>query len=184
MNQKMMPILFNTGMVKAILEGRKTVTRRILKPGQDGHICGMRPPCEVGDILYVRETWRFVPCNDCKLSRDYPCSAPTAMHDNGAGEAEGCFDYKASAAGDSARWYPSIHMPKKAARIFLKVKSVRAERLQEITDADAKAEGVADRKAFAVLWDTTIKKADREVCGWAANPWVWVVEYELYRGEH
>lgn len=82
-------------------------------------------------------------------------------------------------------WRPSIHMPKEAARIFLRVKSVRAERLQDIDGAGQRAEGAdskhgfgATRGAFVDLWNSTIKRAERDRYGWSANPWVWVIEFE------
>ena len=98
------------------------------------------------------------------------------------------------------RWHPSIHMPREAARIFLRVTGVRVERLQEITESGAKAEGAVksypytdpetgetafmlDEKGtylsgFSQLWDSTIKPKDLAAYGWDANPWVWVIEFE------
>lgn len=132
------PILFNTEMVKAIINNRKTQTRRIIKNQEgihprwnnigfcgwdDGHGHQMQAPCAVGDILWIRETFDNV-------EMGYP------------------WYYKAD--GDlrpeswkGERWNPSIHMPKEAARIFLRVKDVRAERLQEITEQDAVREGIS-----------------------------------------
>ena len=95
-------------------------------------------------------------------------------------------------------WHPSIHMPREAARIFLLVKNVRVERLQDITEEQARAEGVESAfeyntiegpvirldedgyfyYGFKALWDSTIKPKDRSRYGWAANPWVWVIEFE------
>ena len=106
---------------------------------------------------------------------DYPDGATTAIHPDGT-------------VFELPRWRPSIHMPKKAARIFLRVTDVWAERLQDMTDEQCardggyaieavKAVGVA--ALFAPLWDSTIKKpADRNLYGWAANPWVWVIGFE------
>lgn len=176
------PILFNTDMVHAILEGRKTVTRRVVKPQPKGPLVPtmpggcwpgyfeelgtprvQKPPYLPGDILYVRETF-------CRQhSEEYP------------------FVYKASVETPAAwNWRPSIHMPREAARIFLRVTDVRVERLQEISDDDVLAEGTpnsgsarANRGYFSDnLWDSTIKPADRALYGWAANPWVWVIEFE------
>ena len=207
----MRPILFNTEMVRAILSGQKTVTRRVVKPQptnprwnqigwlgwDDGHGRKMRQPYTTGDILYVRETWAVHPCPGkeyFKLSVDTLCEHSDAEH--------GCFLYKATGydtlCGTTTaphKWRPSIHMPREAARIFLRVTGVRVERLQDISECEAKREGAvlppeaasdpeyADYiggyySAFGELWDSTIKPADRAVYGWAANPWVWVIEFD------
>lgn len=192
----MKPILFNTEMVRAILEGRKTVTRRVVKPrykdrdagfwvqkkvttGEitgieiyDEEECGteryVKPPYQAGDILYVRETWR---------------------------EYNGKYYYRADECPDydnyktNPKWKPSIHMPKEAARIFLRVADVRVERLQDITPKQAGNEGVSwetdnsgqfRRWQFHKLWDSTINKKDLDEYGWNANPWVWVIEFERF----
>lgn len=141
----MKPILFNTEMVRAILEGRKTVTRRVIKPprGADdifGHMNQVRQPCVIGDILYVRERFcigkisygeepdgRAVPyVSQCIGDRDFIPYEYCLRHDIGI---------------EDVKWKPSIHMPKEAARIFLKVTDVRVERLQEITNEGCIAEG-------------------------------------------
>ena len=190
------PILFNTEMVHAIQAGRKTQTRRIIKCNDGSPYeprvafidkysnkkAAKRPPCDTGDILWVREMWGEMPYG-------YVYRAD--------GEKPNGWD-----AED--RWHPSIHMPKEAARIFLRVKGVRVERLQEITVLDAISEGcggtICDHAdahptlgctdclntgwletpdaEFAQLWDTTIKSADLDKYGWDANPWVWVIEFE------
>lgn len=148
------PILFNTDMVKAILEGRKTVTRRCVKPQPQGYFevnedplyiydtdfqqGRIYPPCKPGDILYVRETWH--------------------QYEKRVGKGESChmatfYGYKASIANSEdahESWKPSIHMPKEAARIFLKVKNVRVERLQSITDEQALNEGVPDDTDYPI----------------------------------
>lgn len=151
----MKPILFNTEMVRAILEGRKTVTRRVVKipegrtlvapVGKDSAELGVmcmrgvaggivKAPYKVNDILYVRETWTSWSCAEC----DCEC-----VPDNGSG---GCtipaYLYAASDERPDKGWKPSIHMPKKAARIFLRVTDVRVERLQDITEEQAIAEGI------------------------------------------
>lgn len=143
------PILFNTDMVNAILEGRKTQTRRIIKPVSMGlqYENGMParvPPYETGDVLWVRETWTvdgrnyyyrtdfesdwLDPCET--LSGGYPvyCS-----HHPGC---EGCMREK-----QRIHWRPSIHMPKEAARIFLRVTGIRAVRLQDMDEGDVCDEG-------------------------------------------
>ena len=131
-----------------------------------------RLPYQQGDILYVRETW----CKGFWMN-----------------EKERYY-YKADDNDFHCVWHPSIHMPKEAARIWLKVKDVRVERLQDITEDGAKAEGAnwkngknfgweekMNRTAierFAEIWNSTIKKSDRDRYGWNANPWVWVIEFE------
>lgn len=161
------PILFNTPMAQAILDGRKTATRRIVKPQTE--------PFQIYDILYVRETW-------CK------------GHINNSQEQ---YFYRADENLDfPCKWRPSIHMPKEAARIFLRVTDVRVERLQDITEEQAKAEGAIDNRGFIhsydneyeiiqsareyvqEIWNSTIKKADLDRYGWNANLWVWVIEFE------
>ena len=196
----MKPILFNTEMVRAILEGRKTVTRRVVKPQPPatsvvrkrscawdwsfwadcdmGHL--MKPPYHPGDILWVRETWAEMPYGFVyRVDGEEP-------------DGWDCDD----------RWRPSIHMPRGAARIFLRVTGVRVERLQDITDY--RADGIHPSEAceecfavcggcdplnsptgcdneidaFAGLWDRTVKPADLPLYGWEANPWVFVIEFE------
>lgn len=194
------PILFNTEMVKAILEGRKTQTRRTAFPNMElREFCNkeypngwwfngrvfrsfddflhytQRPKCKYqpGDILWVRETW----------STHYD-----GIHD----DLQLCYkadgiDLKSECLpGENNCWYPSIHMPKEAARIFLKVKNVRIEKLWEMDEVAAIAEGFEDSPAvtdspiqrFSELWDKTIKRDDLREFGYHANPWVWVVEFE------
>lgn len=213
---RVLPILFNTEMVRAILDGRKTVTRRVMKP-QPLYYTGRRylfadEDCQKkwedcdniietyqyqpGDILYVRETWAFIPCIECTGS-DCCYKTPSYYEDKEV-ESIGCYIYRSGFPeyADSKRitWRPSIHMPKEAARIWLKVTDVRVERLQNIDDDGAKAEGAnwkngkhvgfeekLQRSAierFAELWDSTIKKADLERYGWNANPFVWVIAFE------
>lgn len=185
------PILFNIEMVRAILDGRKTCTRRIVKDGipddamwgytaftpkgyiscrgvyADGYGEGFfKLPYQPGDILYVRETWG----HPISLNSDkqYVFRADKI--------AESGFK------NDSHIWHPSIHMPKKAARIWLNVTNVRVERLQDMTDDDAEAEGCFDYTSTALgfpdVWDSTIKGSDLDRYGWDANPWVWVIEFE------
>lgn len=160
------PILFNTEMVKAILDGKKTQTRRLVKPhyhdgdagfnvvtmAKTGAFCyieyydedersterRMNPPYNVDDILWVRETWAPFCINK------NTCRNVLLLHD--------CFCYKAGpdvcVDEFGCKWRPSIHMPKKAARLFLRVTDIRAERLQDITDADALKEGVPQNDDF------------------------------------
>lgn len=185
------PILFNTEMVEAILEGQKTQTRRTVKQPpivgdimrdekgwyyEDGTRNGhsLIPQFSTGDILWVRETWGKL--TECDV---FP---PYEPH-------EERFIYRAD-RGDpdhfQAKWHPSIHMPKEAARIFLRVKDVRVERLQDMDEDAAIAEGVADSPAgtdspllrFTELWNKTIRREDLREFGYHANPWVWVIEFE------
>lgn len=203
------PILFNTEMVRAILDGRKDATRRIVKGFiPDDAVWGytaftpkgyiscrgtfadgygekfFKLPCEPGDIMYVRETW----CDDRQFTRE---------------DTPGRYFYKASEEdGFTVKWHPSIHMPKEAARIWLKVTHVRVERLQEIMPKDAENEGVGNlfyedigyseknygtevdpeygiaKEQFAWLWEATIKKYNLDRYGWDANPYVWVIGFE------
>lgn len=188
---RVLSILFNTEMVRAILDGIKGSTRRIVKgfiPNDavwgytaftpKGYIsCRgtfadgygekfFKLPCEQGDILYVRETWKKAP--------------------NGYYYYE---DWQRNDIADVTKWKPSIHMPKEAARIWLKVTDVRVERLQEITIDGIRNEGISSMavhagdmeialKEWKNLWNSTIKKTDLDSYGWEANPWVWVIEFE------
>lgn len=201
------PILFNAEMVREILDGRKTCTRRIVKDGipddamwgysaftpkgyitcrgvyADGYGEGFyKLPYKPGDILYVRETWCGLPVNEAGHLRGHPI-----------------YYYKADGdlrpEGWRGAWRPSIHMPKEAARIWLKVTDVRVERLNDITVEECKKEGIWDdyktlseeyhdmliKKAypetFGKLWDSSIKKSDLDRYGWAANPYVFVIEF-------
>lgn len=220
------PILFNTEMVTAILEDRKTETRRLIKfpknnytgelPKADNtkvykntifskkisfyeepHYCfDMKPPFYQGDILYVRETWA------CWRAHRYEATADIMYKAGG----EGTRIFFPNGSTDSAnryeydqfvykwfgeKWRPSIHMPKEAARIWLKVTEVRVERLQEMNGQDVLKEGINShvhpeanyfdgnqREMFEELWNSTIKKSELNLYGWEANPWVWVIEFE------
>ena len=136
------PILFNTQMVRAILDGRKTCTRRIVKPQPTAHygVQCIKPPYQPGDILYVRETWERFECWNCEGDERGNC--PKEPKKSVLDKACGCYMYRATdeISGD-AKWHPSIHMPKEAARIWLKVTNVRVERLQEITETQTEEEG-------------------------------------------
>jgi len=191
------PILFNSEMVKAILEGRKTQTRRAIKNIRAYHkdgTPGNRPLWKPGDVLYVRETWSWMNAMDCGS----PCIGPCKQY---KGE-YGCFIYKATNNIFTDGWNPSIHMPREAARLFLKVKDVRIEHLQDCGRGwclDIEKEGVrtpqdpilyvsddkyhdALRAEMEKIWDSTLKPAEIDRFGWAANPWVWVIEFEKMEG--
>jgi hypothetical protein len=193
------PILFSAPMVRAILEDRKTQTRRILKqavgpslsvdveneagvavlswlqgvgPGYDvgESIERVRCPYGVpGDHLYVRETWAYHP--------DYPESTQRAIY-----RAERGVEY------DVDRWTPSIHMPRWASRIDLQITNVRVERLQEISEADAEQEGCAPsfEDEFGIVhgqpqYKFGFRKLWEEINGtgsWDLNPFCWVIDFK------
>lgn len=143
----------------------------------------MKPILFNGDmvraILYVRDTW---------------CSAYDGERYFYFADKNTCLEEKKLLDYDDVRWRHSIHMPKEAGRIFLRVTKVSVERLQEIKNDQAVDEGAVRkpnytkrgdlvlhnryRKEFSEIWDITIKKADRALYGWEANPWVWVIEFE------
>lgn len=197
------PILFNTEMVRAILDGRKTCTRRLVRflPGENpqwtGYIrdglmlyngknepCIRKAPYQPGDTLYVRETWKKAP--------------------NGYYYYE---DWQRGDIADLTKWKPSIHMPKEAARIWIKIMNVRVERLQEMKPVDVIKEGAYPdcwdclntygesgsqccygteeqcsqcdevMMEWEKLWTSTIKKSDLDCYGWDANPYVFVIEF-------
>lgn len=186
----MKPILFNTEMVKALLDGRKTTTRRVIKPQPDRYFEVhefpvflydvefekgiINPPYQPGDILYVRETWQLLPSgfDEIPPEKNYIYRASNEL------------------SSECSKWRPSIFMPKEAARIFLRVIDVKAERLQEIDKhwdnydregmRDPKTENIsiAMQEKFISIWDSTVKKSDRDKYGWDANPWVWVISFE------
>lgn len=191
------PILFSGPMVRAILDGRKTQTRRVMRVGwHPSHGLDGCPYGKPSDRMWVRETWAGV-----RVGRYAPIF------------------YRASCAGDEcdfvdprddsisrvkiAKWRPSIYMPREASRITLEVIEVRAQRLHEISDSDARAEGVVPGRiaadedgperigyvlgdddggcvlyptegdAFAVGWDTL----NGERAPWSSNPWVWAITF-------
>lgn len=237
----MKQILFNTEMVRAILDGRKSCTRRVIKPQPQSRLCytyagshkgcigkwtypnrgahefwgeeyklpenikdeelrkQWNPPYHTDDILYVRETWERFECWNCDGDERGNC--PKEPKKSVLDKTCGCYMYRATdeIRGD-AKWHPSIHMPKEAARIWLKVTDVRVERLQDITEDGCIAEGIYPSNCrgcnatfgcdvcpdegydefdkFMEIWDSTIKKTDIDRYGWNANPWVWVIEFE------
>ena len=219
MSQKK-PILFNTEMTQATLDRRKKATRRVVKgiPNDadfqgfyvdaygravarfvlpDGTDIYIHPLCETGDILYVRETWANE--GDSLIYR-----ADADKH----GSAAYYREHGGTPAQDSGKWHPSIHMPKEAARIFLRVTNVRVERVQDITEDGMIAEGTRDgdkylvkspedpypewddryrgwigwnRACFEALWNSTLKEKQTGSLSpyrFCFNPWVWVYEFE------
>lgn len=196
------PMLFNTEMVKAILDDRKTQTRRLVKgiplyepyfTVEDGKpmICddnGDWHPAEdysriqPGDVLWVRETW----------AKD----AGRYMYKANYSDTE---KFYMNGREIKMVWRPSIHMPRAAARLFLRVKAVRIEHLRDMSVEDALAEGINRNGLLTVfgpieynkakvwgrmgaLWDSTIKPADLPRYGWVANPWIWRYEFEREKG--
>ncbi|HCF3719427.1 TPA: hypothetical protein NID03_006007 [Pseudomonas aeruginosa] len=224
------PILFNDQMVRAILEGRKTVTRRVMKPqpmpsksgghhwpckvhqsmlhverelqNGEGCWCGLAeaacPYGQPGDRLWVRETWTDVNmCGAPALAYRADEDIRDLMEEPGFLDDRGAFNYDDPrvkpypfacwyAELDQARWRPSIHMPRWASRILLEITAVRVERLQDISNDQAIAEGIDTHPmgfygngcitaggAFLELWES-INGDGR----WADNPWVWVIEFK------
>lgn len=151
------PILFSGPMVRAILEGRKTMTRRVANPMK-------ALPCPYGvpgDLLWVREAWALT-----DQAGDHITDARVVYRATDP-------DWETM---EGWKWRPSIFMPRWAARIWLRIVSRRLERLQQITGEDAYREGCEYRNDFPVLWDEL--NAKRGV-GWETNPWVWVIEFAL-----
>lgn len=196
------PILFSAPMVRALLAGTKTQTRRVVKPQPPAdwdRNCWYRAPVwgwtrnevpsaewhkvrcpygQPGDRLWVREAFMHEPADYCwEASVSIPCRPAETV-------------YRADHDGDTrgAGWKPSIHMPRALSRITLEVTAVRVDRLQDISDAHAVAEGVSPRQpaaasgiyitgqyrlGFRDLWESINGPGS-----WDANPWVWVVEFQ------
>lgn len=185
-------------MIRAILDGNKTATRRVVKPQPTySPRCGFiwkeaaygtdLPPTErgaaynfrcaapyhPGDILYVRETF----------FKDVGRYMYKANYSNSEKFYRNCKEV-------TIKWRPSIHMPREAARIFLRVTNVRVERLQDISNDDLTRDFNICKDCISIfdkfqmgdicksIWDSTIKPADRSLYGWDANPWVWVIYFE------
>ena len=218
------PIIFNGEMIRAILDGRKTQTRIPIKPqptecglvfrragvsekleddfyaweddgllldehSEDGGPCQRLCPFGVvGDRLWVRETYTTA-------ERIWDGDSCRSFMVPGIVRGGSFFRYRADGEIDDARWRPSIHMPRWASRITLEITKVKVERVQEITEEDARAEGIIDggclncgkpepcgcsdprpdaRDAFVWLWDSIYAKRG---FGWDSNPWVWVIEF-------
>lgn len=204
-------------MVRAILDGKKTVTRRcvpgkIILNAEREHTVTFFPcktrkdkrreirsikyftldsfteyeaPYQFGDILYVRETWQYL----YELDGNEQIIEGTGKYYYAASDTLPFDTYVDSmgATRENIPWRPSIHMPKEAARIWLKVTDVRVERLKEMDCEDAMKEGIDPRCCinlnhtivkFAKLWNSTIKKSDLDRYGWDANPYVFVIEFQ------
>jgi hypothetical protein len=189
---KVRPILFSAAMARALLDGSKTQTRRVIKTAgiADAQVLGPKAACcpySEGQNLWVRETWY---CDDYRVQSG-PYLKPDDMDVDEARDdgtliyaADGLRPYEAK----QPVWRPSIHMPRWASRILLEVTGVRVERLQDISEADAYAEGTfagayeydngegteTARESYQRLWDSL--NAARGY-GWDVDPWVWVVEF-------
>lgn len=210
------PILFSAPMVRAILAGSKTQTRRIVKPqppsstvsvnlyhhpdprphfwaADGGALLDWAQPCPYGapgERLWVRETWQHANHPFGPYQDGAPVFYRADYHDDPHGP-----DGELSPQGKYREWRPSIHMPRTACRLELEITDVRVERLNEISEADARAEGCPftwdgkqyeppppevdswqgyGRASFSLLW-SQINGAD----SWTANPWVWVVEFRV-----
>jgi hypothetical protein len=206
---KQTPILFNDEMVREILAGHKTMTRRAIKPQPvqpsdgsyfDAYNGGPQwnwwasdnrqhldqiircPYGKPGDRLWVREAHAFVP------QTAYRCSTGIYQQVNPNDNYEACVYRQNFDRSRSFPWRPSIHMPRWASRITLEITDVRVERLQDISEKDAKAEGVSGEaeaaesglswhdkplRAFRFLWQSINGPES-----WEKNPWVWVVEFK------
>lgn len=180
------PILFKGEMVRAILEGRKTQTRRLIKQSDldkmeglcmEGEEPAWCPFGKIGDILWVRETWAYVP-------QSWP------------DEDEAHYQYKADGKElwRAKKWKPSIFMPRDACRIRLEITNVRSERLQDISQEDAMNEGVYPmphrcegwvnplynfrdcfKCSYRFLWNKINGPLGHQ---WDKNEWVWVIEFK------
>lgn len=210
-NHKERPILFSTPMVQALLEGRKTQTRRVVKyPAEEYLLAGLLTDYSVRFIpepAFNHLPYKYVKCpygkpGDLLWVRESFCFNRFDWKDLLARGSKAGISFKADQLSKNKllKWKPSIHMPKAAARIWLRVTEVRVERLQEITEADAKAEGVENimgthyspayanysetandcpyfinpRHSFNSLWQSIHGPES-----WQANPWVWVVSFEV-----
>jgi len=170
------PILFNSAMVRAILDGRKTQTRRVIKPQPNNmenknrrlSVLSDCPYGQPGGLLWVRETWQEVLSGPDGESTTFIYAE----------------DYTAKEYEMLKPWNPSIYMPKSACRLWLKITDTRVERVQDLTEGDAKAEGVIHNSEilgdawcnFKKLWD--LINAKRGCYSWESNPRVWVVSFE------
>ncbi|MCA8226161.1 ASCH domain-containing protein [Burkholderia vietnamiensis] len=214
------PILFSGSMVRAILDGRKTQTRRMVKhqpppatrdvftfhhPDPRTHYwafdggslldwCYPCPQGEIGDRLYVRETWQHSNHPFGPYERDCLVFYRADYLDDPLGP-----DLERSPDGIRRGWRPSIHMPRPASRITLEITGLRVERLQDISEADAIAEGIdrttaglwstyrqsdtdgtySPRLSYQFLWDGLNAARGH---GWDANPWVWVIQFRRIDG--
>ena len=196
MEQKEHPILFSTPMILAILDGKKTQTRRVIKLHTKN---ALKYPAYIGDLLWVRETFAHVPASAYANSSGVKQNIDPKDPDCAA-------IYKAGwERSGPCHWTPSIHMPRWASRITLKITDIRQEFLQNISERDARAEGLNSRTRGGVrqyeipgrishdllAWDTDPIQQFRKLwdfinCkrgyGWDTNPPVWVIKFALHSG--
>ena len=201
------PIIFSDAMVRALLDGRKTQTRRVVKSAtgyfnvnstMDGQVCGLEvidenegyvkqllcPYGQPGDQLWVRETLFWSTCDDDWCYQADNCQLWTARQDDA---------YTANILKHEKKAIPSIHMPREASRLLLEITAVRCERLQDINEEDAVAEGVnlveddifyedyrdknrmvaGAQMSYMTLWESINGPGS-----WELNPWVWVVTFQ------
>ena len=192
------PILFSAPMVRALLAGTKTQTRRVVKPRKDRDMgCELAPSelagevnggefrnayCAPGDRLWVRETWR-----DAGNAWHYAADGMLLPKQRDR-DLQAFLAARAPLTWESYTWKPSIHMPRAASRITLEVTGVRVERLQDISEADAQAEGCEPmhlddlgqtwrtyKRGYQALWEQINGPGS-----WDANPWVWCVEFRRH----
>ncbi|EPK7688563.1 hypothetical protein K7Y63_004175 [Serratia marcescens] len=209
------PVIFNSEMVRAILDGRKTQTRRVIanvspdnciplhkptktKDGIYTHVMdapghGLCPFGQVGDRLWVRETFAVLGNEDgCPIDWDGNLIKGDEKHAARIYKAScwqepgnyGLWSIPDRDTQYEGAWRPSIHMPRWASRMTLEITAVRVERLKDISESDARAEGVmptpgaaeqlvGGKLAFAELWASIYGHEN-----WRANPWVWVIEFK------
>ncbi len=204
---KTIPMIFNQQMVKALMDGRKTTTRRPIKgsPGLDdsgNFIVGdfnygkdingnpqtkifthFKGPCRAGDLIWVRETFCLGRLDEADA--EHPADR-TLFVDQGCGDEyyiqKEWAVYMGAEELDEVKWKPSIHMPRKASRLTLRVTDVRCERVKAITDEQAMNEGVYPARPSSLVMPYYISFMDLwdELYGnWCKNPWVWVIEFEV-----
>lgn len=208
------PILFAGEMIRAVLDGRKTQTRRVVKSAWQGlpldnpdylrEVLAKSPYGAAGDRLIVRETWKYADWtedgypfiayqadNSSRLIENYPSEWAERVSDTWSALSDPS-NYRIDNRAADRRWRPSIHMPRWASRLTLEITDVRVERLREISEADARAEGVEPlhvtavargpnpfyyRDEFSSLWDSLNAKREGGAYAWDRNPWVWVIEF-------
>ncbi len=202
------PILFSSPMIRAILAGQKSMTRRVFKPGRrcldlnheddQAQALEMCPYGKPGDKLWVRETWASAYGNGSwgtLFAADWAYVQGKRKHEKGP---HFCASYDDRVQRDLVKWRPSIFMPRWASRITLEITDMRAEQLQDISEEDALAEGIegpfdVGYRAFRIPDDSKPRyssavaafeslwdsiNGERPGCAWRDNPWVWVISFK------